>query len=162
MSCQFHSPPLYPRGKSPRYPAVKRTAGPHSQSGCYGENRNPWHCVVFRSILLPPSSGLKRKALGKVEQIYARYKRWYSPAANRKREGILVTALRGKRWGIQERVATGTHMPARSLVLTDSERAWMAVDKEARWCTGWIATVRKCQSSPIGKQLPCQSFIKAN
>jgi len=64
MSCQFHSPPLYPRGKSPRYPAVKRTAGPHSQSGCYGENRNPWHCVVFRSILLPPSSKWRWKQQG--------------------------------------------------------------------------------------------------
>jgi len=38
--------PLYPRGKSPRYPLDKRPGGPQSRSERSGEERKslPWSC----------------------------------------------------------------------------------------------------------------------
>jgi hypothetical protein len=35
----FASLPLYPRGKSPRYPLDRRLGGPHSRSGRFGEEK---------------------------------------------------------------------------------------------------------------------------
>jgi hypothetical protein len=36
----FTPRPLYPRGKSPRYPLDRRLGGPQSRSGCCGVERN--------------------------------------------------------------------------------------------------------------------------
>jgi hypothetical protein len=36
----FTPRPLYPRGKSPRYPSDRRLGGPQSRSGRYGEDKN--------------------------------------------------------------------------------------------------------------------------
>jgi hypothetical protein len=37
---QFHARPLYPQGKSPRYPLYRRLGGPKSRSGHDGKEKN--------------------------------------------------------------------------------------------------------------------------
>jgi len=39
----FTTRPLYPQGKRPWYPLDRRLDGPHSQSGCGGEEKNFHH-----------------------------------------------------------------------------------------------------------------------
>jgi hypothetical protein len=48
---------------------------------------------------------------------------------------IVILAVEGGRCGINGPTAIRTERPARSLVLSDRERALMAVSKPARWCT---------------------------
>jgi hypothetical protein len=41
-----------PRAKSPRYPLDRRLGGPHSLSGCGGEEKNPCFCRESNSSRL--------------------------------------------------------------------------------------------------------------
>jgi hypothetical protein len=64
--------PLYPGGKSPRYPLERRLGGPQNQSGRRGEEK----------ILLPP--GLELGSLGRVarSQSLTDPNEWVPPEAS--------------------------------------------------------------------------------
>jgi hypothetical protein len=65
VSCQFHAPDSFPRGKSPRYPLDRRLGGPQNQSGLeldpsivqsvassYTDHAIPAACHRFNTMLI--------------------------------------------------------------------------------------------------------------
>jgi hypothetical protein len=46
--------PLYPQGKSPRYPLDRRLGGPQSRSGCGGEEKNSQNLLGLKTPIIQP------------------------------------------------------------------------------------------------------------
>jgi hypothetical protein len=67
---------------------------------------------------------------------------------------IMILAIMGERCGVPDQPLQ-VEKQARSPVLADGERTWMAVSKDVRWFTGRAVTVkggRSVQFSHIGKR----------
>jgi hypothetical protein len=61
VSCQLHTSPLYPQGKSPQYPLHRRLGGSQGRFGCYGEHKNLLHLLGIELQSSSPKSYTKLK-----------------------------------------------------------------------------------------------------
>jgi hypothetical protein len=50
---QIRTPGALPLGKKPYYPEHMRLNGPPKQSGCDGEENDPWPCQQSSSVAIP-------------------------------------------------------------------------------------------------------------